>query len=39
MARKLGLRDIESLDLITSRVSRKAGMQTQEGLPPRPMVF
>ena len=30
----MGLRDIESLDLITNLVSRKAGIQTWGSLPP-----
>ena len=34
-ARQLVLRDIESLDLITNLLSRKAGIQTWDGLPPR----
>ena len=32
---EMGLRDIESLDLITNLVSRKAGIQTWDSLPPR----
>ena len=31
----MGLRDIESLDLIANLVSRRAGIQTRDSLPPR----